>query len=815
MKKKITILLLLTLLSGCFNGNNKFSIDEKKLNETSGKGNVTYDVDYYNNNDLNDITTGDPFVMRFNGAYYLYSSGSPLRLFKSIDLVDWELISTNIAPNFPYHHPYAPEVFYFNGYFYMYTSPGGNGHYVLKSKYPEGPFEQVSEKFDTYIDGDVFIDDDETMYFLHHGGGGIMIGSMDDMETINTGTYTFVSNTINTGGQTEGPYILKKDGFYYLTYTGTEVTSDGYRIFYAYSDTKNPTSLTEFASSFKDGPNNPVLLNADKEEGLVGLGHSSTVMGPDLDSYYIVYHDYTRYRRSLNVDRLLFSGSLMSTADNAFDAIRPSMPDYYSYGKSNKFTQNGDFYLLNESTSDMFTIEFNSKKDAETKYVFSYQDDNNYNYVFVDYLGHKITLNEVKNGLDNQVAQGTLKNDFSSNDNHTVRVAYSRGVINVYFDNMCKISNTDFNASSGKVGYLSKNNQIEIGFTGFSNVANGLSDNKEIKQTRTEIPATNYMLENQVEGVESYHFTKNSGVISKQFETSSYDLTKAVYLSEPYDFTRYLVNIKETGTYALSLTLPTEYTNKKIAIQVDGDEHLIVDIPSIELDSEVVHLHVANLNLKKGIRQLKLQHVGDDLEIISFMLNKVITNKSIDEPLNSTSQELVYVTNGWDVSENGHYATNTSTTNRELIYLSNHHVTDLTIEVDIKIDEPKSSLTSSLGAGIVVHAQNFANNFRSESAHDDNDSIEGYYIKIQRNRITLRKQCYKGYSKDLTSTRITLEYNVSYTYKVEVKNNTITVYRNDEEVFSYTDDIAYVSGKTGFYTTGFNATYSNVKYIID
>ena len=111
--------------------------------------------------------------------------------------------------------------------------------------------------------------------------------------------------------------------------------------------------------------------------------------------------------------------------------------------------------------------------------------------------------------------------------------------------------------------------------------------------------------------------------------------------------------------------------------------------------------------------------------------------------------------------------------------------------------------------------KNFANNFRSESAHDDNDSIEGYYIKIQRNRITLRKQCYKGYSKDLTSTRITLEYNVSYTYKVKVKNNTITVYRNDEEVFSYTDDIAYVSGKTGFYTTGFNATYSNVKYIID
>ncbi len=35
---------------------------------------------------------------------------------------------------------YAPEVVYSNGKFYMYTSPGGNGHYVLSSSSPLGPF---------------------------------------------------------------------------------------------------------------------------------------------------------------------------------------------------------------------------------------------------------------------------------------------------------------------------------------------------------------------------------------------------------------------------------------------------------------------------------------------------------------------------------------------------------------------------------------------------------------------------------------------------------------------------------------------------
>ncbi len=69
--------------------------------------------------------------------------------------------------------PFAPEVVYANGAFFMYTSPSGHGHFVLRSDSPTGPFVPISPNVGHAIDGNVLIDDDGRWYFYWAGDEGI------------------------------------------------------------------------------------------------------------------------------------------------------------------------------------------------------------------------------------------------------------------------------------------------------------------------------------------------------------------------------------------------------------------------------------------------------------------------------------------------------------------------------------------------------------------------------------------------------------------------------------------------------------------
>lgn len=96
---------------------------------------------------LENTGAADPFVMRYNGMYYLYmtTGGSAIRGHKSYDLYNWQMVNNRVnGEGFVYKYaqddnlvdskstaPYAPEVFYFDGSFYLITSPSGNGYYFV------------------------------------------------------------------------------------------------------------------------------------------------------------------------------------------------------------------------------------------------------------------------------------------------------------------------------------------------------------------------------------------------------------------------------------------------------------------------------------------------------------------------------------------------------------------------------------------------------------------------------------------------------------------------------------------------------------
>lgn len=235
----------------------------------------------------------DPFVLRYNGKYYLYCTNPLIDCWSSFDLCHWQPEGPVIDENeFPGLVPFAPEVVFWNGSFYMYTSPHGLGHYILKSDCPTGPFHKITENIGHSIDFSVFIDDDGRWYAYWADKRGILGCRMTSPTEF--GEPVLIGASMH--GWTEGPFVVKKDRKYHLTYTGNHYLSKGYRINMAIADRP--------LGPFVDNAYNPLIVRTGGD--VTGLGHSSTVLGPDLCTHYIIYHNINAdATRDMDMDAIL------------------------------------------------------------------------------------------------------------------------------------------------------------------------------------------------------------------------------------------------------------------------------------------------------------------------------------------------------------------------------------------------------------------------------------------------------------------------------------------------------------------------------
>ena len=728
--------------------------------------------------------TADPYIFRFNGMYYLYATTQAdyeyIVGWKSRDLMNWEqctgegLQHGHVSEERVTKHAYAPEVYYFNGKFYMYTSPAGNGHYVLSSDSPEGPFTLETGNIGMSIDGSVFIDDDEKMYFLNAGGSGIEIHSMKNMKDISSAA-TVLSNT--KLGWTEGPMIIKRNGTYFLTYTGVHYLSDGYRVVYSTEQDGNPLNSS---NAFARGGEDPILLNV--EGTYKGLGHSAFVQGPDLDSYYIVYHNMNLITpdnswRSMNIDRLIFNGTQMSVDGAPSGSVRPAMPEFSADGTDgDKFTDKGGKKISSAATGEVFSAEYNFTGD-NVKCISGYTDEDNYVYVSVDYGGHKISLNRVKGGKVSLFAEGELKNDFDADVIHTVRIAYADGVADVYFDNMCKIRGAEINIAAGNIGY----DGGSAHFTAFSNVARGSSDRKELKQSGAQIGAQTFLPEGEYEGLTSYKLTGGSKVGKFESEFGGdvdYNGVNTLRLAEKDDFARYSVYFRESGKYALALTYDSQYGGTQIGVQVNLGEVKYVKLPEVYAeDCAVVTAVITELNIRGGANVISFYGGARDTEFISFAFTPT---GAVDFEQGETEY--------------------TTGRERSIKYFGGEKFINGTAEVEVRVNS-----FNGASAGLILRADNFAN-----SQYDDVASVQGYYIGINSTSLFISRYNY-NYSKiNLQTAFHGLKTGEWVTLKAELYGNSLTVYLNDAVVLEYTDARAALSGYAGIYGTGAEVTFRQI-----
>jgi beta-xylosidase len=244
----------------------------------------------------------DPTVIRYEGKYYLYPTldTKGYDVFVSGDLVHWEKKGKCFTDQ--RGGVWAPDVFYDSegsGLFYLYYTvdnpEGGKLIGVAEARSPLGPFNDKAVLEKNAIDAHLFKDSDGTLYLYYvnlKGGFKIMGQKMSDPKTSKGQANEMLHPTEpwerRHGEVTEGPWVLKHNGTYYLMYSGSGASGPDYGIGYAMS--KSPLG------PFVKYAGNPI---AHRGNGVFGPGHHCVVEGPH-GGLWMLYHQKVTEKNDWN-----------------------------------------------------------------------------------------------------------------------------------------------------------------------------------------------------------------------------------------------------------------------------------------------------------------------------------------------------------------------------------------------------------------------------------------------------------------------------------------------------------------------------------
>ena len=246
----------------------------------------------------------DPFVLHYEGRYYHYATNSfkDFHVLVSEDLSHWEDGGICLSPADVLGESdfWAPEVMVRNGRFYMaYTADWNVG--IAVSDSPLGPFGQHEKKWATAcvdnpnfhkrngaIDGHFLeVGEDVYLFYARHDRrkNRIFAAKLNDTltETLPE-TEVLIAEpekpweTAEAAQCNEGPFVLRHNEMFYLTYSGNDYLSPNYGIGCA-------------VSSSPLGPyvkyEEPLLK---RTESISGVGHHSFTTTPDGSRLLCVYH---------------------------------------------------------------------------------------------------------------------------------------------------------------------------------------------------------------------------------------------------------------------------------------------------------------------------------------------------------------------------------------------------------------------------------------------------------------------------------------------------------------------------------------------
>lgn len=249
----------------------------------------------------------DPSIIRVGPDYYIATSTFEwfpgVQIHHSTDLVNWELVAR------PLQRPeqldltgvpdsggvWAPCLSYDKGVYYLVYSNvrsfdgvwKDTPNFLVTTRDLRGDWSEPIFLNARGFDGSLFHDPDGRKWYLsllvdHRKGrmfGGIILQAYDEKEQCLTGPVHHIFEGTELGN-TEGPHLYKKDGYYYLI-TAEGGTEYGHAVTMARSrDITGPYELH---------PDNPLLSTREHPEApLQKTGHADLVETPD-GRWYIVF----------------------------------------------------------------------------------------------------------------------------------------------------------------------------------------------------------------------------------------------------------------------------------------------------------------------------------------------------------------------------------------------------------------------------------------------------------------------------------------------------------------------------------------------
>jgi len=258
----------------------------------------------YTNPVIDEIGPADPTVIFYQGKYYLYPTGDnhSYHVYYSTDLVHWTKGPRVFEPG--ERNVWAPDVFRdpHDGKFYLYYTVNRRIGVAVADR-PDAKFVDQASLFTNAIDAHMFYDGGKYfLYYVQLPGFRICVQPMESPLEKRGQPIEIIRPTepweMKSGAVTEGPWMLKHDGTYYLLYSGTGASSLDYAI--GYATAADPTG------PFKKHPGNPIVARGN---GALGPGHGCVIRDAG-GNMWSVYHqqkdDSQPWNRFLCIDPLWF-----------------------------------------------------------------------------------------------------------------------------------------------------------------------------------------------------------------------------------------------------------------------------------------------------------------------------------------------------------------------------------------------------------------------------------------------------------------------------------------------------------------------------
>ena len=746
---------------------------------------------------LQNRSLGDPYIMKYRGYYYLYVSAGDRNIYcwRTKDLMEWSEAyicctdeTTAVA--------YAPEVIYWNGRFYMCTSPRGGGHYLLTSDSPTGPFTHQTGNLGRDIDGSMFVNDDGKWYFYHANNGGIRGCLMP--------THLTFGDDVDLGcrisGQwTEGPCVFKRNNIFYLIYTGNHVWTNGYRIDYAMSSSG---PLSGFRPQSEQ---NPILVDTETPTHKA-LGHGTAFVGPDLDTYFFCYHNLqdNKARRLLNFERIAWNGDkLMMTGPTDWEQDRPlvaendyfertELGDKWTTTEGSSWQTDAKEQTLSYAASDTafaifqteafadytaeFTLHAASVEDAGScGAMFSYVDEANYCMAAINVATNKFEIITVAEGAELPRKSFSLPADFDPACWHTIRIEKNGTRIRAYIDGMRK-SQFTLATEAGRVGYACLSQTARFGYIAVSPYVDG-SASLQVSQPLPGMIAANLCAE------------KN-----EQVSTTAATMTVGKYNVMRCDAgatMTYNVNIQRDGLYNIGLRYRSTVVSHA-QLLLDGE--LLMDnieLPNTRSNFQVLTLK--DLDLPGGHHRLTFSQVDGRAFVMEYNIKRGVQNPHTmaDDFDNGFSDEWGYREGNWNIVDG--QLESTGRYGKMLMGgFDDIHLTDYTVECDVFYPNGQTN------GGLLFRTTNASTGGADDNPVLGTDFLQGYVFLASGSSSTLGKHNF-GWQA-LSSVSHSIDISKPHHMKVEVEGATIRCYLDDMEkpLITYTDPVPFITGRAGF-----------------